>query len=265
MYRVTIAAAILMATMSCCGPAAHADDFDSLINLELAFRDTILDTPAPQHYQALIRDGETTITFVGDLPGTVGKTDFFLDLDWSYDYRYTAEIIDGNTSVAVNAMNIQLKPRLRHVIRLPVAFHHAGVWATPLLAHEFDHVAVSLDPRPRALLVHLCRNLPTYRFTINGQTKPSDEPMREGINREIRRRQSAVLDLLRANYVALDKVSKHGRQAIEQRDEFFETLYTRQNLEAAGFPFLRQADSLLASQSYQRLGPRHLASPPAAR
>jgi len=245
--------------------AVSADGFDSLINLELAFRDSILDKPAPTCYQSLIRDGETTITFVRDWPDSVGKTDFFLNLDWSYDYRYATRITAGVTDVSVTPLNVKLTPRLRHVIRMPVAWHHAEVWESRLLGHEFDHVAVSLDPRARALLLHLCSELPVYRFSMAGQEKPSDEQMREGINREIQRRQSAILELVRANYVALDKVSQSGRAAMQDRKVFFESLYTQLNLEAAKFPFRQEVAALLESEQYQRLRPCHVATDPTTR
>jgi len=244
------------------GSAAHADGFDSQINLELAFRETILDVTAPNRYRSLIRDGETTITFVSDFPGSVAKTDFFLNLDWSYDYRYAIQTTEGITEVSVTPLNVKLMPRLRHVIRMPVALYREEVWESRLLGHEFDHVAVSLDPRPRALLVHLCSELPTSRFSMDGQEKPSDKQMREGINHEIQRRQSAILDLLRANYVALDKVSQNGRSAMQDRKDFFESLYTQQNLEATEFPFRKEVVSLLESESYRQLRPRHVPADP---
>ncbi len=246
-------------------PAAYGDDFNSRINLELAFRDKILDKPAPPCYQSLIRDGEVTITFTRDLPGTVGKTEFLLNLDWSYDYRYTTQSSDGVTEVTVTPLNIKLTPRLRHVIRMPVAFYRADVWDSRLLGHEFDHIAVSLDPRPRAMLVHLCSNLPAHRFSISDPEKPSDKQMREGINREIQRRQAAVLDLLRTNYVALDKATKHGRTSLQDRSGLFDSFYTRAHLEAVEFPFLQELDSLLDSDSYQRLRARNVVADPTAR
>ena len=242
--------------------ATCADELDAQINLELAFRDSILDQPAPQHYQTLIRDGETTITFVDDLPATVGKTEFFLSMDWSYEFRYATETTDGVTQVSVTPMNIELTPRLRHVIRMPIGFYHAEVWKTPLLGHEFDHVAVSLDPRPRALLVHLCSNLPVYRFAQENDGKPSSKQMREGIDRELQRRQEAILELLRANYIALDKASTNGREAMQARSDFFESLYTRENLEAAAFPYLEEVASVLESDSYKRLHSRHVPADP---
>ena len=162
MLRLASYIALCTVVVSLSEVSARADDLDSRINLELAFRDSILEQPAPERFQPLIREGETTITFVRDLPETVGKTEFFLKVDWSYDYRYVTQATDGGTQVTVTPKNVKLTPRLRHVIRMPVAFYHAEVWDSRLLGHEFDHVAVSLDPRPRALLVHLCSNLPEF-------------------------------------------------------------------------------------------------------
>ena len=244
---------------------ARADGFDSLINLELAFRDAIMDKPAPNRYRSLIRDGETTITFVRNLPDSVGKTDFSLNLDWKYDYRIVTRMTDAGSEVSVTPMNVKLTTRLRHLIRMPVAWYHAEVWESRLLAHEFDHVAVSLDPRPRVLLVHLCSQLPTQRFLMVGQEKPSEQQIREGINREIHRRQSAIIDLLRANYAVLDKVSRNGQMAIQDRRDFFDSLYTPTNLKAAKFTFQREVAPLVESESYRQLRPRHVAVDPATR
>ncbi len=262
MFRLALTTALLTAALLPGDSAARADGFDSLINLELAFRDTILEMPAPDHYQSLIRDGETTITFVRDWPDGVGKTDFFLNLDWSFDYRYKTQTTAGVTEVSVTPLNIKLMPRLRHVIRMPVAWHHAKVWESRLLAHEFDHVAVSLDPRARALLVHLCGELPKDRFSISGREKPSTEQLQAGTNRAIQRRQSAILELIRANYVALDKVSGNGRKAMQDRKDFFESLYTQANLEATEFPFQKEVASLLESEAYRPLRPHYVPTEP---
>lgn len=259
---LAVIAAVMIASLALASSAAHADEFDSRINLELAFRDTIRNLPAPKHYLPLIRDGETTITFVSDLPATVGKTDFLLNLSWLYDYRYKTRVNGGVTEVTVTATNLRLTPRLRHVIRLPVAFYRDDVWDSQLLGHEFDHVAVSIDPRPRALLVHLCSHLPAARVSVEGAEPPSDEQIRAKINHEIRGRQSAIIDLVRTNYGALDKVTTHGRTAMQDRNHFFESLYTRSNLEAASFPYLNEVAAILDSEAYRRLRPRHVPADP---
>ena len=265
MLRLALITALATALNLSWAATTYADGFDSLINLELAFRDKILDQPAPNCYQALIRDGETTISFVRDFPDSIGKTDFFLNSDWSYNYRYTNRATETGTEVSVTALNIKIAPRLRHLIRLPLAWYQAEVWESRLLSHEFDHVAVSLDPRPRALLVHLCSKLPTHRFSIGAEEKPSDKQLRQRIDREIQRRVSAVLDLVRANYVLLDKVSRNGQVAMRDRNAFFKRLYTRSNLEATEFPFRQEVAPLLESERYRQLRPRHVPVDPTAR
>lgn len=265
MIRVALTYAVISLLLLVGESTTRADGIDSLINLELAFRDEILDAPAPTYFQRLIREGETTITFVDSLPDSIGKTDFFLSLDWSYEYQYRTQPVGEITTVTVTPVNVKPKSSLRHVIQMPVALYHASVWDSKLLSHEFDHVAVSLDPRPRALLFHLCSKLPTYQFSMNGSGKPSDKRIRERINREITSRQTAVLDLIRANYVALDDVSKHGRVAMEKRQAFFENLYTSPNLESAAFPFQAEATAFLQSEQYQRLRPRNAPADPATR
>jgi hypothetical protein len=263
-WGVVLLTIVFTLLFSKCTPT-RADGFDSLINQELAFRDRILDQQAPLRYQALIRDGETTITFISAWPDGVGKTDFFLDLSWSYDYEYKTQQSGEQTLVTVQATNVRVKPRLRHVIRMPDAFYRSDVWESQLLGHEFDHVAISLDPRPRALLIYLCRHLPAYQFSMNGEGKPSEKKIQDGIDGEIRRRQTAVLDLVRANYVSLDKVSQNGRTAMKERRNFFESLYTRSNLTNNKFPFQNEVASLMESEAYQRLRPRHSLADPSLR
>lgn len=261
MLVVAISVGVLL--LAAISPKAQADDIDSLINLDRAFRDEILGQSAPQAYQGLIRDGETTITFVDDFGDTVGKTDFFLLFEWAYDYRYTTKAEGDSQLVEVTAMNVRLKSRVRHVIRLPNAHFHAEVWRSRLLGHEFDHVAVSLDPRPRIILLELCRKLPKYRFSIKASEKPAETQMRNGIDREIQRRQDSVLDLIRANYVLLDKETTHGRVSMKDRNAFFNALYTRDNLTASRFAFTNEVGEFLSSEAYNHLRPRHVSVDPA--
>lgn len=255
----------MMACLCLAPSTAPADEFESRINLELAFRDAILDKPAPSRLLPLIREGEVTITFVRDLPATIGKTDFFLKMDWSYDYQYQTQVENGVTNVSVTPSNIKPIPHLRHVIRMPVDFYRPEVWESRLLGHEFDHVAVSLDPRPRALLRHLCCHIPVYRFSLEGDAKPTDEQIRAGINGEIKRRQSAILDLIRANYATLDQVSLHGQSVMRDRKKYFDSLYTKLNLDAVEFAYQDEVEALLESEAYKSLRPCHVTEDPATR
>ena len=73
------------------------------------------------------------------------------------------------------------------------------------------------------------------------------------------------LELARANYVLLDKVSDHGQIPIPQREQFFAQLFTRANLQRNRFPFLDQVSKLLESEAYRAVKPKNLTADPAAR
>ncbi len=247
--------------------ALLADELDALINLDRMGRDSILGQPAPDALLPLIRNGETIITFVPDFGDSVGKTDFHMKLDWTFDFKYTLSPADPHHTVTLTPLRVRIMPRVRHVIRLPLTFYERHVWETPLLRHEFDHVAVSLDPRAQMLLDHLCQSLPPSSFVLEptGGTeppRPSDERVRMLINRQIEDRHAAIRALVQANYLRLDRLSQHGRIPIPKRAEFFEQLYRRANLEESRFPYLTEVAEFLESETYRQARPLATATLP---
>jgi hypothetical protein len=52
---------------------------------------------------------------------------------------------------------------------------------------------------------------------------------------------------------------------MQDRKVFFESLYTKTNLEAAKFPFQQEASAFLESEEFQRLLPCHVATDPTSR
>ena len=255
--RMLIAVALL--------PTASFGDADAIINRRLAYRETILDQRAPMAIERLVKGEQTVVTFVDDLPADKAKTHFFIDVDWKYDYTYKIRQQNGTRQVALTVTDIQLEITVRHVVQMPLAFHHVGIWETQLLLHEFDHVALSGDTRIRRLLKEVCGNLSTITATQTGSSKPKDAFLAELINKEITRREEGVLDLVRSNYVLLDKVSDHGRISIPNRSQFFAQLFTQANLQQHRFPFLEQVSKLLASEAYREVKPKNLPTDPAAR
>ena len=157
---------------------------------------------------------------------------------------------------------MQANVRVEHVVRLPIKYKTDTVWNGRLLRHEFDHVAVSLDPRPVLLVQHLCQNLPPVERTLAAGEEPSDVVYKRIINEEFDRRLKAVNALLQANYVLLDQISKHGTIPIPKRAEFFRKLYTKENLAEQKFPFVEDAIPLLESPSYQQAELRFLPRDP---
>jgi hypothetical protein len=251
--------AIVLASSS--SSILRAED-DALINKDLAFRKTIFDQPAPRKMQAMIDDGDVTTTFVGDMGDTLGKTHYFLDFDWTFDYKYSISQRDDRNILKLSVLKLKHKIKRRHVVRMPLAYYDPGVWRTQLMRHEFDHVAVSIDQRPILMLKHLCKQMSTIEHVLESPGKPSKELCLGLVNNALRRRQNAVIDLVRANYVLLDKVSMHGMIPVPNRGKFFVRLYTKQNLQEQRFPFADEVADLLETPEYRSVKVRNLATDP---
>lgn len=243
---------------------AHSADASALINRDLVFRTEILDQRAPDAVQRLITNKDAVITFVGDLAKEHGKTHFFMNVDWKFDYKYRTRTQANSVEVTLEASNIRVECKTRHIVRMPLAYHRVDVWQTQLLLHELDHVAVSGDDRVQMLLEALCSNLPPITTKLMSGTKPSDKFCVAAISQEINRRRNAVIELARANYVLLDKLTEHGQRPVPNRLRFFAGLYTERNLEQNRFPFAKEVATLLESEEYRAVKPPNLATDPTA-
>lgn len=220
---------------------------------------------APKNLRSMIQDGTVTLVFSSDpdfVKDNIGKAHFYLRMTQKYAYGFSKTKKNELWQVKVTAKNVEPTVRVEHVVRLPVKYKADAVWNGRLLRHEFDHVAVSLDPRPVLLLEHLCRKLPPLEQTLAAGEEPSDAVYKRIINEEIDRRRDAVNDLIQTNYVLLDQVSKHGTMAIPKRAEFFGKLYTKENLAEQKFPFVAEVLELLESPVFQQAELRYLPRDP---
>jgi hypothetical protein len=260
---MTCLARVLLAVMLL--PNVCLGDVDALVDGRLVYRETILGRRAPKGVERLVKDEQTVVTFVADLPEGKGKTNFFIDVDWKYNYNYKILQQGDARQLELTVIDLRLQFSERHVVQMPLAYHRADVWETQLLLHEFDHVALSGDQRIKLLLDEVCGNLPTITVKLAGDEKPDDAFLGERVNDEITRREKAVLNLVRANYLLLDKVSDHGRVPIPNREQFFAQLFTRANLQQHRFPYLEQVSKLLDSEAYRAVKLKHLKTDPAAR
>lgn len=220
---------------------------------------------APKPMKALIQSGAITVVFSSDpefVKDNIGKAHFYLKLTQKYGYGFSKSKKNDVWQVKVTPKNVEPTVKLEHIIRLPVKYRADTIWSGRLLRHEFDHIAVSLDPRPVMLLEHLCRKLPPLEQTLAAGEEPSDALYKRIINEEIDRRRDAVNDLIQANYVLLDQVSKHGTIPISKRAEFFGKLYAKENLAEQKFPYVADVLELLDSPTYQQAEMRFLPRDP---
>ena len=142
--------------------------------------------------------------------------------------------------------------RDRHTVRLPKYLEHRRRWNHPLVKHEFDHVAISCDPRLKMLVVHLLQNIGRIDTTVNSTATLDTRFVRELIDQEIAKRVDAAVELLNANQQQLDEVTRHGAAPIPDREAFFRSLFTKPNFDRVKFPYTGEVLDLLESDAYRK-------------
>ncbi|HLQ44959.1 MAG TPA: hypothetical protein VK137_09545 [Planctomycetaceae bacterium] len=220
---------------------------------------------APDEIKRLIEDGKVTVVYDSDpefVKAGRGWADFHIQLKHSFRYSLTKTQRRGKQHLTITVTKLEPQIELTHIIRLPVPYKSPRVWDGNVLRHEFDHVAISLDPRPLLLFKHLLLHLPPIEMSLEPKEQPSEAAINQRINDAIDQRHTAVRDVIRANNITLDKVSQHGGIPIPGRAEFFAKLYTKENLAEQKFPFIDEVLGLLESPEYQQARPRILPRDP---
>ncbi len=181
-----------------------------------------------------------------------GWADFHVQLHYSFKYDLTKTRKNGRWQVKVVINEIRPTIELTHIIRLPNTFKFRDIWNSRVMRHEFDHVAVSLDPRPMLLFKHLIEHLPAIETTLEPKDSPTSAVVNKLVDAEIVKRRQAIVELMRQNNLRLDNIGAHGAQVVPNRAAFFTQLYTKDNLAEMKFPFIEQVLKLLDSPEYQR-------------
>ena len=108
---------------------------------------------APGEFVRLIDRGNVRIVVDDDLVKKAGKqalTLFKFVVAYDFKYRHQTLGYDRETNTwqsKIEAWMDQPKIKIEHKICLKSDFQPASPWESKLLRHEFDHVAISSDPR----------------------------------------------------------------------------------------------------------------------
>lgn len=191
-----------------------------------------------------------------------GSTGFSYKWDPKYRYRYSRRTQDGRKIVKLTPHSVDLRLTIRHRIQLPPQYESPRIWKSRLMRHELDHFAISNDPRARMLMEYLCENIGSFDNEEPEGEEPSKALYNKWIGQELNRRGDAIVRLLGQNYELLDSLTRHGNAPLPNRSQFFQALYTRENLDAMGFPYLEEATPLLGTSEYQSLHPEFIAIDP---
>lgn len=225
---------------------------------ETALAQEGLKTTAPDYFQNLIETGNVELSFHDPRKHEVktgGKAYFNYKFHHTVKFRFKWRRADlpGKLLLTISPSITDARVTVSHTVSVPNSYRNPRMWTTRLVKHEFDHVALSSDPRVLKLLEHLVRNLGPIERTVGGSKKPDRDLCLKIINEECDSRRGAVVALVQANYRILDNISQHGKKRIPDRSEFFRHLFDKKNIDAQEFQFLPELLDLLDRRDYREM------------
>lgn len=199
---------------------------------------------APGEFVRLIDKGNVSIQVDDELVRKSGKsaiTIFRFALD--FDYKFRSQWVESGARSGVWKAKItswidQPKVRPEHTICIPSKFNPKSPWQSALMKHEFDHVAISTDPRLIKIIQKVLERRKTWVEEFEQATMPRESEIRQRIEVEVGRTVKICETMIQAQYDELDKKSTDGMSSIENRQEFFLGMFSVQGLERCKFAFL---------------------------
>ena len=208
---------------------------------------------APPYFKRLIEAGSVEFEFY-DAEKTrrehLGHTQFNLNVRHRSSFQFGWTVRRGVRHLTIRATISDISPRLTHTITLPKWLDSDRRWNDRLVKHEFDHVAISCDPRVLMLVKHLYDGVDTINQTVPQETRIDKRFAGKLISEQLTSRLTAVIEALKANQNLLDEISRHGVRPIGDRKKFFGSLNTEPNLKEIGFPYLDEVRDMLRSKAY---------------
>lgn len=212
--------------------------------------------PPPPELKELYETGRVRFVFYDPAEQAMvrpGRTSFYAGYRWNFQYKLRKRRERTQLRVIVQPRLVRLDAELEHEVMLPQNFDTDAIWQRSLVVHEFDHVAISTDPRPRRLVEHMARKLLVLERRVSSDQVIDDAWIHGLINDEMQKRQEAVRAVIDFNNRRLDALSEHGMRELADRAHFFALLFTRENLQEAEFPYLSEVSELVRRPDYLQL------------
>ncbi len=184
------------------------------------------------------------------------------DVQANVSFRFQHQLVPAPAAGSIFSI-VRLTPTLsavdlRHMVTLPEPYSASERSARRLLAHEFDHIAISADPRPMRIL----REIFSQPQRLREPLVAGQPPTAAAIELRVQAWRDGVLQriaaLIQSQYDQLDAVSRNGELPIADREQFFHCLYQVQELETLGLPVPATLKRWLLRQSDQDIQ-RHYA------
>jgi hypothetical protein len=192
---------------------------------------------APGEFIRLIDRGNVRIVVDDELVKKAGKQALTLfQFVVAYDFKYRHQTLgydrEANTwQSKIEAWMEQPKIKIEHKICLKSDFQPASPWESKLLRHEFDHVAISSDPRMLKIMKRVLQQRREWTAKWVQPNPPSEQDIRNAILESITKEVNALEKLVQMQYDILDQESSQGTAEIEARKTFFKGLYSIEGIE----------------------------------
>ena len=192
---------------------------------------------APGEFVRLIDRGNVKIVVDDDRVRNAGKaalTVFQFVIDYDFKFRHQFLGYDKQTQVwqaKIVAWMDQPKVKLDHKICLQSTFAPPSPWESVLLRHEFDHVAISTDPRLIKIIKRALQQRRQWIAKWEQPTAPTEQDIRKNILETIVSEVTTLERLVQSQYDLLDKETNQGLSDISKRSEFFRRLYSLPRLD----------------------------------
>lgn len=196
---------------------------------------------APGEFVRMIDRGNVNIVVDDDRVHKAAKsalTVFQFSVDYDFRFRHQLLGYDRDTNAwqaKIVAWMDQPKIKLEHMVCVQSNFTPALPWESKLLRHEFDHVAISTDPRFVKIIKRTLQQRRQWNEKWEQSSAPTEKDVRDRILAAIQAEVQLLEKLVQCQYDLLDQESAQGLSAISSRKEFFCELYSVQGLERCKF------------------------------
>ncbi len=158
----------------------------------------------------------------------------------TYDARIRYDwIAQGNQNQPWKARIIANvpKPRIQldHQVIIPSTFQPTEAWESALMKHEFDHVAISTDPRLLKIMERIFKRKWVFTEGWDQPSRPTDADVQSRVEQLLAREVKNCEQLIQQQYDWLDLQTISGSQSLDSRMSFFQELYSFQGLGRCSF------------------------------
>ncbi len=191
---------------------------------------------APGEFVRLIDLGNVNIFVDDDRVRKASKTAltvFQFSIDYDFKFRHQLLGYDHESQAwqaKIVAWMEQPKVKLDHKVFFQSTFAPALPWESKLLRHEFDHVAISTDPRMLKIIKRSLQQRRQWVAKWQQIIAPTELEIRKNIMETFTAEVRALEQLVQSQYDYLDRESNQGLSAINSRTDFFKGLYTIEGL-----------------------------------